>query len=67
MQNIRKIEGGLFGDSRKENFEQSHNAEKCEKRDPLQFLAFVLLQKIKKIEGGTGLFGDSEKNKNKDF
>ena len=40
-----------------ENFEQSHRAEISEKRDPLGFLTFVLLQNIKKKLKG-GLFGD---------
>ena len=37
-------------------FEQSHSAENSEKRDPLGFLTFVLLQNIKKLKGE--LFGD---------
>ena len=40
-----------------ENFEQSHSAENSEKRDPLGFLTFVLLQNIKKKLKG-GLSGD---------
>ena len=39
-----------------ENFEQSQSAENSEKRDPLGFLTFVLLQNIKKLKGG--LFED---------
>ena len=44
-----------------ENFQQSHSAEKSERRDPLGFLTFVLLQNTKKMKGGI-IFGDMKKN-----
>ena len=48
LKNFRKIKN--------ENLELSHSAENSEKRDPLGFLTFVLLQNIKKMKGG--LFAD---------
>ena len=44
-----------------EKFQQSHSAEKSERRDPLGFLTFVLLQNTKKMKGGI-IFGDMKKN-----
>ena len=53
--------------TKNENFEQSHSAENSEKKDPLGFLTFVLLQNIEKNwkEDSLGTFKKFRKKSHK--
>ena len=52
MQNIKKFEGGPFGDKKNsknfKNFEQSYSAEILKREDPLGFLALSFAAKYQK-------------------
>ena len=57
---FKKMKGRPFGDRKNfpknffnEIFEQCHSAEKCKAGTLCDFLTFIVLQNIKKIEGGT--------------
>ena len=49
-----------FAKTKNENFQQSHSAEKSERRDPLGFFNIRSVQNTKKRKGG--IFGDMKKN-----
>ena len=58
--NLKKIEGGPFGDMKKfpknffnEIFEQCHSAEKCKRGALCDFLTSIVLQNIEPNEWGT--------------
>ena len=54
MKNFRKK------NKKNENFQQSHTAEKSERRDPMGFFNIRSVAKYQKMKGG--IFGDMKKN-----